>query len=183
MLDKFKIAFPRLAKETANYAVVFIVAGLVALLWQYANLAKRENRIVGNSLDAAYSMVIVCNERGSPIYANRRFREVTGYSTKELYAGGISLIIPPDQEHLHAQKFTEAMDRFPGGDSESTATRLIEVCKKDGGRVPAIMRVTLVSTDAGPVAYAYVMPVDTIREMCEAASLNCTDKSPAPVAP
>lgn len=159
----------------AHYSVVAAIVVLTLLTWQYASQTSRDQSIVSNALNGSFSLIIVCDHDGSVIYANDKLGEVTGYTFKELQAGGVSLIIPPDLERSHAAAFAKAMEAPTYGGV--TYSRLIEVCHKSGKRIPAIIAISTASTANGPAAYAFILPISTLTSLCDVASLNCLDKS------
>lgn len=148
-------AFIDFGRRTLSYAVILGIVAFAIVLGIAARDTAKTQTTVNEALDGIWAMVVVCNQQGSIVYVNKRFTEYTGYTEAEIKAGGISLIVPPEQERDHAVAFAKMMlsPRYDEG-----IYRRIEVCRKDGGRFTAAINIRLVHAGDDVVAYAYVLP-------------------------
>jgi PAS domain S-box-containing protein len=171
----------RFARHLFSYAAIIVVVILTIMAWTYAGITSREQVVVSSALSHGYCMIIVCDAKGQVLYANSKLTELTGYSLLELQAGGLSLIIPPELEQAHAVAYAKAMIE-PKYDRE-TPSIAVELCCKDGHRVPGVMKISIVKTNAGPAAYSFFIPSTTLQSACDTVGLgSCKPAAATPIA-
>jgi len=64
-------------------------------------------------LDASHDMVLVADDSARVLFANRAYREVTGYSVEDVNEVGILETIHPDDEKITREKFSGALNGVP----------------------------------------------------------------------
>ena len=143
----------------------FAAAGVIisgATLYHTAATVSDEAIKTRAALEGAYSIVLICDARGRITYANDNVQKYTGYTTAELRAGGMSLIIVPDMEQRHAVSYAAYMQNPTYG--ETTFKRRLKICTKSGERIWAALTVRVISEGGEPSAYAFILPDKVIEE-------------------
>ena len=167
----------RLINGIAYNAVVVVGISFAVYLYVSATAVTKNSAIIDEVLNGAYSMVIVCDHKGSVVYANQNLEKYTGFTIKELKAGGMSLIIEPTLESRHAIAFSKMMEKPTY--TQNSFHRRVSVCTKAGGRIEGGLTVRLVHGADGPTAYAYFLP-DSV--MAEVAAYPSFAPTPVPTA-
>lgn len=101
-------------------------------------LAQDRSRMLARAVEAANDLVLITDEEGCVIYANRAFLETTGWKLSEIEGERVAHVVAPDW-----------IDDFVGG--EAVAPRRRFGTRRDGSVFDALVRVTGMRGDDGRV--------------------------------
>lgn len=145
-------------KWAALWALLASVFCAVAL-WRYAALMDEHTSELHKIFSYSPDGVIVCNERGSVIYANDSVKAITGYSEFDLQRGGVEQVIPAELRDAHREAFTNAILKSSRGLEGINYQKLLPVQCKSGKIIVCLVSVGNVRHARGPHFFAFIMPV------------------------
>lgn len=144
-------------------------------LWRYAALVDAHTSELHKIFSYAPNGVIVCNDKGSVLYANDTVKAITGYSELDLQKGGVEQVIPPELRELHRAAFSSAILKCQRGLEGINYQKLMPVQCKNGSVIICLVSVGNVRHERGPHFFAFIMPV---RSGQPAGNLSLPQKAP-----
>lgn len=138
-----------------------------------ASLSKSEERF-RLAIEAAPSSMVIANETGAIIMANRQTEVLFGYSPNELIGKPIEILLPERFHGLHA-RLRDVILHHPESLSAEDL-RSMRCRRKDGSEFPAEVSYNLIETDEGMLILGSIMDISERQQLAEARALAALEE-------
>lgn len=113
-------------------------------------------------INSLFEAVIICDEDGKPVFVSDNIQDLFGYSTQEIYDGGVDQLMSESARSSHSAAYARSVKEVKNRYLYATTPtrRVIHVVCKDGTRRDCAIRMLSELVGSKVFMYAFIMPCD-----------------------